>query len=73
MAKKQLPKIQAEAESAMRIAYADELERLQALARVNPNVRSEEIATLKMRAAELTSHLSSSRLRLDAIHLIVAL
>ena len=73
MAKTLLPRIQAEAEAAMHEHYSDELARLEALAKVNPNVQSEEISALKNQALELADHLSSAHLRLDAIHLIVAL
>lgn len=53
--------------------FAGELARLNALARVNPNVTDEEIAAVQTQQMALNDHLSSSHLRLDAIHLIVAL
>ena len=68
-----LPNILAEAEAAMQQHYAVELERLAALAQVNPNVSPEEIAALKRQALELAEHLSSTHLRLDAIQLIVGI
>ena len=73
MAKALLPEILAEANSAMQQHYADELERLEVLAKVNPNVSADEISALKNQSSDLAEHLSSTHLRLDAIHLIVAL
>lgn len=73
LAKSMLPKILTEAEAAMQQHYAVELERLTALARVNPNVSPEEISALKKQVLELADHLSSTHLRLDAIQLIVAI
>ena len=73
MAKAALPETLAEAKSAMHKHYADELERLEALARVNPSVPAEEISALKNQSADLAEHMASAHLRLDAVHLIVAL
>ena len=73
MAKAALPETLAEAKSAMHKHYADELERLEALARVNPSVPAEEISALKNQSADLAEHLLSTHLRLDAIHLIVGI
>ena len=49
-----------------------EIERLRALARVNPNVRPAEIAALEKRRDRLAQHLSRVRLHLDALRLVVA-
>ncbi|HXK55594.1 MAG TPA: RNA polymerase-associated protein RapA, partial [Gammaproteobacteria bacterium] len=68
-----LPQILAAAETGMHAHYRSELERLEALARVNPSVSTEEISALQNQALELAEHLSSTHLRLDAVHLIVAL
>ncbi len=61
------------AQQAVHSHYQGETARLEALRKINPNVRVDEIVALKSRAAELTHHLRSARLRLDALHLIVGL
>lgn len=48
-----------------------ERQRLAALARVNPNVRDEELTELRAREARLVSLLDDVRVRLDALRLIV--
>ncbi len=47
-----------------------EIERLSALARVNPAVRDEEIAQLQLRRERLAQLLSRAHLRLDALRLV---
>ncbi|MCK5902853.1 MAG: RNA polymerase-associated protein RapA [Cocleimonas sp.] len=47
----------------------DDLERLRALAAVNPNIRQEEIEQLEQNVKGLKKHLSKAQLRLDAIRL----
>lgn len=49
-----------------------ELERLQALSRINPAVRSEEIAALSAERDALTAALPRARPRLDALRLIAS-
>jgi ATP-dependent helicase HepA len=44
-----------------------ELERIQALAAVNPNIREEEIRFVRETTERLEHHLNSAQLRLDAI------
>ncbi len=63
--------IVAEAVRSMTQALDSELERLQALARVNPNVRDDEIEYLATRRQLLTRHMQASGVRLDAIRLLV--
>lgn len=48
-----------------------ELERLKALAAVNPGVRPQEIADLAAQRDQLRQHISQARLRLDAVRAIV--
>jgi ATP-dependent helicase HepA len=48
----------------------DEIERLTALAQVNPAVRDEEIAQLQLRRERLGQVLSRAHLRLDALRLV---
>jgi len=50
---------------------AEELERLQALARVNPNVREDEIEQIEARRELLEIHLKDTRVRLDAVRVVV--
>ncbi len=50
----------------------DELERLQALAAVNPNIRTEEIEYRKSFAAELLAHIEHTQLKLDAVRVGLA-
>jgi ATP-dependent helicase HepA len=45
----------------------DDIERLSALAEVNPNIRKEEVETLEVNAAALASYLEQARLKLDSI------
>ena len=49
-----------------------QLERLQALAKVNPLVRPEEIAHFEQMQRELTDYIGKARLKFDAIRVIVA-
>ncbi len=48
---------------------SDDIERLVALAKVNPNIRQEEIDQLSHNASLLKEYLSTAQLRLDAIRL----
>ncbi|MFT5173754.1 MAG: ATP-dependent helicase HepA [Gammaproteobacteria bacterium] len=47
--------------------HAVELERLRALAAVNPNIRVQEVMLLEKHAQDVGSHLQGAQLRLDAI------
>ena len=59
--------ILATAVSTMHSVQSAELERLQALAVVNPNIRDEEIQGLEDKTGQLERHLQAAQLRLDAI------
>ncbi len=48
-----------------------EHQRLSALAKVNPNIRSIEIETLEQQQAELVEHIKQARFKFDALRLIV--
>ena len=50
---------------------AAEQQRLVALAQVNPNVRDEEIEQLSVRRELIAAHLQDTRVRLDAVRVIV--
>ena len=49
-----------------------ELQRLTALAEVNPNIRAEEIEHLRVNAQQLQEYLSGAKLQLDALRVVVA-
>ncbi|MET0105836.1 MAG: RNA polymerase-associated protein RapA [Sedimenticola sp.] len=70
------PLQQAAAEQAserMELHFHHERERLESLQRVNPNIREDEVAMLMQQRALLDTHLKASRMRLDALRLIVSL
>lgn len=50
-----------------------EIERMESLQEVNPNIKPEEIEIMRKYKSQLETHLASSRIRLDAIRFIVAL
>ncbi len=56
----------------MQQRYASELDRLTALQRVNPNVREDELASLRAQQEGLDEHLRATRVRLDGLRLVVA-
>ncbi|MES9903997.1 MAG: hypothetical protein ABW168_15150, partial [Sedimenticola sp.] len=56
----------------MQHRYRSEIERLSALQRVNPNVRDEEIELLLSHRLALEEHLPATRVRLDALRMVVA-
>ena len=47
-----------------------ELDRLRALAKVNPQVRPEELTAVQAELEELERYIGDARLRLDAIRLV---
>ena len=55
----------------MHAALSTEAERLRALARVNPNVREDEIEQVQARRELLETHLRDTRVRLDAVRVVV--
>ncbi len=58
--------------SAMNSTLQSEIGRLQQLARVNPNIRQEEIDYLHTIQADLAEYINSAIPRLDAVRLIIA-
>jgi ATP-dependent helicase HepA len=48
-----------------------ELERLQALKAVNPNIRDEELEVIEAQINELTGYISKAQVQLDSLRLIV--
>ncbi|MCG7900264.1 MAG: RNA polymerase-associated protein RapA [Candidatus Thiodiazotropha weberae] len=53
--------------------YTTEIQRMQALKKHNPSVRGEEIEMLQQQGMALHQQLQSTRLRLDAVRLVVTL
>jgi len=70
-AEKQVQTLLSNARDALLKEQAQELDRLQALARVNPNIRAEEITDLEHRNASAEHYLNQSQIRLDAVRLVV--
>ena len=64
--------IKTEALDSMSSHLSNEVNRLKALAQVNPNVRPEEVEFLEDRLRLLTSAIESSQIRLEAVRLIIA-
>ena len=61
-----------EALTRMHEQQLSELQRLEALARVNPNIRQQEIALLRDETDALARYLATAQLKLDALRLVVA-
>jgi ATP-dependent helicase HepA len=71
LAAKQEPAIVEEATIVMQTVQQCELQRLKALAEVNPNIRQEEIDHLVEETDELQHYLASTHLKLEALRLTV--
>ena len=72
-AQRELPSIVEAAQTRMRAALDNELTRLEALARRNPSVREDEINALRNERKALDDVIESTRLRLDAVRVIVTI
>ncbi|MGM0784521.1 MAG: RNA polymerase-associated protein RapA [Pseudomonadota bacterium] len=70
-AERELPSIVEAAQARMREALDGELARLVALARRNPAVRDDELAALRDERAALDAAIEGTRLRLDAVRVVV--
>jgi ATP-dependent helicase HepA len=57
----------------MTATYGLEIERMESLQEVNPNIKPEEIEIMREHKTQLETHMASSRIRLDALRFIVAL
>lgn len=68
----QTPGIVAAAHSRIQQTLLGEINRLEALRRVNPNVRDPEIRFLETRWKALTEALEAAHLRLDALRVLIA-
>jgi len=71
-AQKEVAQIQAKALEHMTSALNDEFERLSALAKINPNVRKQELDFIKEQQEQLTHYIDNAMLKFEAIRLIVA-
>nr|WP_086939646.1 RNA polymerase-associated protein RapA [Thaumasiovibrio occultus] len=60
-----------EAQAEMQQTLGEELNRLQALKAVNPNIREDEITLLEEQIAELNQYIASAQIQLDSLRLIV--
>ena len=69
-----LPKVEEVREQAQQDMQANlngELERLQALKAVNPNIRDEELEAIETQITQLTGYISKAQVQLDSLRLIV--
>lgn len=71
LADKQLSPLLDAALAALRDQHNSELSRLEALARVNPNIRAEEIQFVRQSAAVAGEYIQKAQLKLDAIRVAV--
>ncbi len=72
LAKRLAPEILSQAVARTGVTLEREIERLEALIEVNPNVRQEEIEFFKKQFTDVTERLERSSLRLDALRVIIA-
>ncbi|MGC9459323.1 RNA polymerase-associated protein RapA [Vibrio genomosp. F10] len=63
--------VREQAQKEMSASLNGELERLQALKAVNPNIRDEEIEAIEAQIKELTEYISKAQVQLDSLRLIV--
>lgn len=63
--------VREQAQKEMFSALNGELERLQALKAVNPNIRDEELQAIENQILELTGYISKAQIQLDSLRLIV--
>ncbi|MCE9683024.1 RNA polymerase-associated protein RapA [Halomonas alkalisoli] len=70
-AERELPSIIEAAQARMRSELDTELARLEALARLNPAVREEELDAMRRERRKLDEAIDGARLRLDAVRVIV--
>lgn len=71
LAAQQMNAILKDAEKTMREQLLGELQRLQALAAVNPSIRDEEIEHLRVRTEQCSAHIGHANLQLQALRLII--
>jgi ATP-dependent helicase HepA len=71
MADEKVTAVREQAQQEMQASLNGELERLQALKAVNPNIRDEEIEAIDVQIKELTQYISKAQVQLDSLRLIV--
>lgn len=71
VAEQQLIKVKQQAHREMTVSLTAELERLQALKAVNPNIRDQEIEALEQQIATLDDYISRAQVQLDSLRVIV--
>lgn len=72
LARAQVPAIIKLAQHQIKQTFTQEIDRLSALNKINPNVRKDEIHFFKRQLEDLSTRLDSANLRLDAIRIIIA-
>ena len=63
--------VRVNANTEMKNALNAELERLQALKAVNPNIRDEELTQIETQISELSGYIGKAQVQLDSLRLIV--
>ncbi|MEZ8141414.1 RNA polymerase-binding ATPase [Enterovibrio norvegicus FF-33] len=71
IAQTHLVSVKESAEAEMTTKLRSELDRLQALKAVNPNIRDDELESLETQMAALRTYISQAQVRLDALRVIV--
>lgn len=66
-----LIEVQQQAQQLMQQTLNAQIERLQALQKLNPSVRSEEIVHLQQQQQALTDYINKARLKFDALRVVV--
>jgi len=72
LAEKQLPELLAQANRQSQATLKNELQRLEALQRHNPNIRAEELNFFRDQLAQLEKLFSTARLRLDSLRVVIS-
>jgi ATP-dependent helicase HepA len=72
LANRQTPALLVAAHAQSQQLLGKEIQRLEVLARLNPNVRKEETEFLELQQQAVTAALDSATLRLDAMRVLVA-
>ncbi|NAZ96384.1 RNA polymerase-associated protein RapA [Vibrio toranzoniae] len=67
----EVEEVRQQAQKDMQTNLNGELERLQALKAVNPNIRDEELEVIEAQINELTGYISKAQVQLDSLRLIV--
>jgi ATP-dependent helicase HepA len=63
--------VRVDANAEMKTALNAELDRLQALKAVNPNIRDEELTQIETQMSELSAYIGKAQVQLDSLRLIV--